>query len=277
MAIPVSVVILTKNEEVDIVGCIQSASFSDDIHVFDSYSDDKTVELAMDHGAIVDQRVFDGYASQRNASLREVVYKYDWLLVLDADERVTPELTKELEELFAKGIADSTSAFLIRRRDYFMGTWLKHVQATPYYTRLIRHKDASYEREINEVVEVTGKTEQLTTWFDHFPFSKGIAFWLERHNRYSTGEAFEILNSRSKDFSLLKVFTEKDLGKRRVYQKELYYRLPFRGVIMFNVMYLLKRGFLDGKAGFNYSVLRAVYEFMIEIKVTELRLKKVKS
>ena len=271
MNIPISVVVLTKNEEVDIVDCIKSVSFSDDIHIFDSFSDDATIQMSEELGAITHQRAFDGYASQRNASLREVEYKHEWLLVLDADERVTPELTKELEELFQNGIDEATSAFMIRRKDYFMGTWLKHVQATPYYSRLIRHKDATYEREINEVVEVSGETEQLTTWFDHFPFSKGMSFWLERHNRYSTGEAEVILNNRSTDFSLIKVFTEKDLGKKRVYQKELYYRLPFRGIIMFCVMYILKRGFLDGKAGFNYSILRAIYEMMIEVKVSEAK------
>lgn len=270
MAIPISVVILTKNEENDIKACLNSVLFSDDIHVFDSFSDDKTVELAIDCGANVHQRFFDGYASQRNASLREVKYKYDWLLVLDADERITSELKKELEELFLKGIDDKISAFIIRRRDYFMGTWLKHVQATPFYTRLIRHKEAYYEREINEVVHVNGKTEKLKTWFDHFPFSKGISFWLERHNRYSSGEAAEVVKNNSKKISFFKILVEKDLGKKRVLQKELYYRLPNRGLIMFIVMFFLKRGFLDGKAGFTYSKLRAMYEDMIEIKVKEL-------
>jgi len=273
VSIPLSIVILTKNEEIDLAGCIHSASFSDDIHVFDSFSDDKTVQIAGELGAIVHQKAFEGYAKQRNASLREITYEYEWLLVLDADERVTPELTKELESLFKKGVPADVDGYLIRRKDYFMKTWLKHVQATPCYTRLIRHANASYEREINEVVVVKGKVEKLETWFDHFPFSKGISFWLDRHNRYSTGEANEILVNRSPDFSLLKVFTEKDFGKRRVYQKELYYRFPLRGVIMFFMMYIVKRGFLDGKAGFNYSLLRAIYEFMIEIKVSEMRAK----
>ena len=271
MNIPISVVVLTNNEEVEIVGCIESVYFSDDVHIFDSYSDDATIQVSEKAGAITHQRAFEGFASQRNASLRDIDYKYEWLLVLDADERVTPELVGELETLFENGIDDGTSAFLIRRKDYFMGTWLKHVQATPFYARLIRHKDAKYEREINEVVEVTGNTEKLSTWFDHFPFSKGMPFWLDRHNRYSTAEAGVILNNRSTEFSLLKVFIEKDLGKRRVYQKELYYRLPFRGIIMFFVMYILKRGFLDGKAGFNYSILRAIYEIMIEVKVSEAK------
>jgi len=274
MTLPISVLILTKNEQVDIADCIKSVSFSDDIHVFDSCSEDDTVKLAEVSGAIVHQRRFDGYASQRNAALREVCYKNEWLLVLDADERATGELGKELEGLFGRGIPDNVDGYFVLRKDFFLNVWLKHVQATPYYCRIIRHKKASYEREINEVVVVEGETDYLNSSFDHFPFSKGVSFWLERHNRYSSGEALEIVNNRSKEFSLVKAFLEKDLGKRRVYQKELYYRLPLRGVIMFFAMYILKRGFLDGKSGLYYSILRAVYEFMIEVKVLELRFKR---
>ena len=97
----ISVLILTRNEEKDLPGCLESVSWSDDIHVFDSFSEDRTVEIARTHGANVVQRAFDGYASQRNAALRGLPFRYEWLFMLDADERPTPALVEEMHAAVA--------------------------------------------------------------------------------------------------------------------------------------------------------------------------------
>src|ERR1700712_295872 len=117
----ISVLILTKNEQQDLPGCLASVAWCDDIHVFDSFSTDATVEIARQAGAHVKQRVFDDYAAHRNASLSGA-FKYGWVLILDADERATPELSREMREA-VKVVASEVSGFRLRRRDFLFGRW----------------------------------------------------------------------------------------------------------------------------------------------------------
>ncbi|MBB3255243.1 glycosyltransferase involved in cell wall biosynthesis [Paraburkholderia bannensis] len=126
----ISVVILTKNEEVDIEGCLASVGWSNDIWVLDSESEDKTVEIATRNGASVRVRRFDGFASQRNFGLRELPYRHEWLLILDADERVTVELRQALMR-FVETASPAVAAGRIQRRDFFMNRWLRHAQISP--------------------------------------------------------------------------------------------------------------------------------------------------
>lgn len=213
------------------------------------------------------------------------------MLILDADERVPTELAAEIAaiveasppgrgaELGEAGWVNppaqgsSVVAYRIRRQDYWRTTWLKHVQASPYYIRLFRPGVVRYEREINEVLKVDGLIAECQQPFHHYPFSKGMSQWLDKHNRYSHMEAQQIIDNRRNPvfaFSMLKAFTAPDFNERRFHQKELYYRLPFRPLIMFVLLYVAKRGFLDGAAGFHYALLRAFYEYMIVLKVREL-------
>lgn len=267
----VSVLILTKNEQQDLPGCLDSVSWADDVVVYDSYSTDATVQIAKGKGARVVQREFDNYASQRNVALHEVEYKHPWVLILDADERVPTHLYEEIKRVLQHA-SDSTAAFRIRRRDYLGKIWLRHVQASPYYIRLVRPELVHYEREVNEVLKANGEIVDLAEPFDHYPFSKGMAHWLAKHNTYSTMEADQVLKSRRghAPFSPLKAFTEKDFNERRFHQKELFYRLPARPLVKFLILYLLKRGFLDGRAGFTYATLQSIYEYMIVLKTREL-------
>ena len=129
--------------------------------------------------------------THRNAALR-LPFKHPWLFLLDADERPTPELADEMQRTSAtRRLRDQTPspAFALRRRDYLFGTWLKHAQISPYYIRLVRPERAKYTRAINEVLEVDGPVGQLLHALDHYPFSKGIAHWIAKHNTYSTMEA----------------------------------------------------------------------------------------
>ena len=131
----ISVVILTKNEALDIEGAIRSVAFSDDVHVFDSISTDGTQQMAASLGANVHERAFDNYAVQRNASLTQPAFLYDWVLILDADERVTPALATEMKQAVAAASQD-IAAFRLRRHDYLWSTWLKHTaRACPLHQR----------------------------------------------------------------------------------------------------------------------------------------------
>jgi len=180
----ISVLILTKNEEQDLPACLQSVAWCDDIHVFDSFSTDHTVEIAERAGATVCQRVFDNWAAHQNWGLRNIRFRHPWVFYLDADERATPELAASL--LRAVQSAGENVAFRIRRRDFLLGTWLKHVQTSPFYLRLFRPEKIRYERLVNPLSIPDGKVGELTGYLDHFPFSKGMQHWLDRHNSYSS-------------------------------------------------------------------------------------------
>lgn len=272
--------ILTRNEERDLPGCLESVSWSDDIHVYDSMSTDRTHEIARQYGAHVTLRpgqipglIFGGGESEhRNWGLKNIPFKHRWILQLDADERATPGLVRQLRRLSAE--PDQHAAFRIQRRDFFMGRWLKHVQASAFYIRFFRVDSLHYERLINPVSVVDGSVGDVDGYIDHYPFSKGVKHWLDRHNAYSTLEAEQIVANRNagKEFSLLKAFSAKDFHERRYHQKELFYRLPLRPIIKFLLLYIGKRGFLDGRAGFTYACLQSMYEYFIVLKTEELLL-----
>ncbi len=268
---PISVLILTKNEAQDLPGCLRSVQWSDDVHVFDSLSTDETAQVARSSGARVTQRTFDGYAAQRNAALHGLEFKHPWLLILDADERV-PAASAEVMARFAADAPTDVDACRLRRRDYFLGTWLAHAQISPYYIRLVRPARVRYEREINEVLKVEGTVRDLDAPFDHYPFSKGVRHWLDKHNLYSTMEAQHIVRTRhaGSPFSLRQALSARDFNVRRFHQKELFYRLPARPLLKWLYMVLGRRAFLDGRAGLTYAALQAIYEYMIVVKTREL-------
>ncbi len=266
----ISVLVLTKNEEQDLPACLASVAWSDDVHVLDSLSTDRTVEMAREQGAQVTQRAFDNWAAHQNWALANVPFQHSWVFYIDADERVTPELRDAM--LAAVERPGDAVAFRVRRRDFLGGTWLRHVQVSALYLRLFRREKMRYERLVNPVSVPDGAVGMVTGYLDHYPFSKGIAHWIERHNAYSTLEARQIFANRQAqaEFSLTGALAEKDFHKRRYHQKELFYRLPGRPLAKFLVLYFAKCGFLDGRAGLTYSVLQSIYEYFIVLKTREL-------
>ena len=265
----ISVLILTLNEEQDLPACLDSVAWSDDIHIFDSHSTDRTVEIARERGATVTERTFDTYARQRNAAM-QLSFRHAWVLVLDADERATAELSLEARQAAATA-AGSVGAFRIRRRDFLWGTWLKHAQLTPYYVRLLRVGKVSYTRDINEFVEVEGETGELIAPLDHMAFSKGLTHWVAKHNQYSTSEA-ELLASGDavRQASLHDALFASDFHDRRAAQKALFYRMPARPLLKWLYMMFVRGAVLDGAAGVMYATLQSFYEYLIEVKCREI-------
>jgi glycosyltransferase involved in cell wall biosynthesis len=268
----ISVLVLTKNEQKDLPACLESVAWCDDIIVYDSFSSDDTPAIAERFGARVVKRVFDNWAAHQNWGLRNLPFKHPWVFYIDADERMTPELAQAIGGAVA-GAGDNV-AFRIQRRDFFLGRWLKHVQTSPFYMRLFRPEKMSYERLVNPVSVADGPVGSCPGYLDHFPFSKGVSHWIERHNSYSTLEARQIMQNRREHaaFSVRKAFTAGDFHERRFHQKELFYRVPWRPVVKFLILYVGKRGFLDGRAGLTYAILSAIYEYMIVVKVREMDL-----
>jgi glycosyltransferase involved in cell wall biosynthesis len=269
----ISVLILTKNEEQDLPGCLESVRWSDDVHVYDSYSTDRTLEIAKAADARVTQRHFDNWSSHQNWGLANIPFRYPWVLYVDADEHVTDELAANMR--CALQNPGDNVAFRIQRRDFWGERWLKHVQASSHYIRLFRPEKMRYERLVNPVSIADGPVGELDGYLDHYPFSKGMTHWLNRHNSYSSLEAQQILHNRSTNlqFSVMQAFLAKDRSQRRFHQKELFYCVPARPLLKFLLLYVGKLGFLDGKAGFTYATLQSFYEYMIVLKTRELTVK----
>ncbi|RFS26993.1 glycosyltransferase family 2 protein [Chitinophaga silvatica] len=264
----ISVLILTKNEAADLPGCLDSISWCNDIHILDSYSEDATTSIALARGAKVAQRQFDGYASQRNAGL-QLPFRYEWILILDADERL-PESSYEMLVEAVKKDGNHINAFSLRRKDYWNNSWLKHAQLCPSYTRLLKKGKGTYIREINEVLLVEGPVKQLPVTIEHFPFSKGLYHWQKKHIIYATMEAEHWLND-TYVFSWQKALFSSSFTERRFHLKGLFYQLPARPFIKWCYMMLVKLAFLDGWNGIAYVGLQTIYEQMIILKYRKLK------
>lgn len=266
----VSVLILTLNEEINLADCLASCAWSDDIVVFDSLSSDRTVDIARERGARVVQRPFDNYAAQRNAALGTVTYKHPWVLMVDADERVPADLAAEIAAAVARA-GDEVALFRMRRKDYFLGKWLRRSSGYPsWFGRLARVGRVRVEREVNEEYIADGRIGHLQAHLHHYPFNRGIAYWIERHNRYSTMEAAAKMSLERGRIALGGLVNGDPIDRRRTL-KQLLYLVPFRPQIVFFYLYIVRLGILDGRAGFYFSRMRATYELLIDLKVIENR------
>jgi len=265
----ISVLILTLNEEVNLSECLDFCAWSDDIVVFDSFSTDRTPQIAARPGVRFFQRHFDNYAGQRNAALADVQYRHPWVLMVDADERTPADLVAEMTQAVAQADPD-TVMFRMRRKDFFLGRWLRRSSGYPsWFGRLVRLGRVRIEREVNEEYIADGKIGQLKAHLLHFPFNRGIDYWYERHNRYSSMEAIAKVETHKLPLGLTSLFKRDPVDRRRVL-KRLVYRMPWRPSIWFIYLYFFRLGFLDGRAGLAFSRMRASYEMIIDLKVLEL-------
>lgn len=267
----ISIAILTRDEAENLPECLDSVGFSDDVVVVDSHSTDETVPVAQARGARVFQRQFDDFAGQRNYALDEIAFEHPWVFFLDADERFTPELESECLETVSR---DLHSGYLVPSKLMFMGRWLRWAGNYPVYqTRLVKIGEIRFVQAGHAQRE--GAAERgigtLEAPYLHFNFSKGLDAWFEKHNRYSTqeaAEALEALEAKRLDWGAL---ISRDAVVRRRALRAVGWRLPCRPALRFIYMYVLRLGFLDGRPGFTYCRLVALFEAMISIKLAEMR------
>lgn len=269
--IPVSVLVLTLNEEQNIAACLDALQGFDDVVVLDSFSKDRTVELAESMGARTVQRAFDNFAGQRNFALDQIGFKHEWVLHLDADEVLTPELRDEIRHAIANAAYD---AYRIPSRLMFLGQWLRHSGMYPTYQvrlgRAAKLRFAQVGHGQRETLDAA-RIGTLQNAYLHYSFSKGLSDWFERHNRYSTDEAKATVarlqpGARIDWAGLVSL----ESTRRRRALKDLSVHLPIRPLARFLYMYVLRLGFLDGRAGWIYCRLIAIYEFMIVAKAREM-------
>jgi glycosyltransferase involved in cell wall biosynthesis len=264
-----SILILTFNEEQNIIPCLQSVAWSDDVLVLDSFSTDQTVPLAQRAGVRILQNPFENFAQQRNFGLTHGQLKHPWVLHLDADERVTPELQRELLKVTRDGAKD---AYRVASRMMFQGKWLRYSGLYPWYQVRVGRRD-----KLRFIQTGHGQREDLppdligmlSEDLLHYSFSKGLADWFDKHNRYSSAEARHFVEAHGQhpiDWTGL-IFQGSIERKRTL--KRIFAQLPCRPTLRFLYMYFLRRGFLDGRAGLTYCRMLRIYEYMTVLKIKE--------
>jgi glycosyltransferase involved in cell wall biosynthesis len=269
----VSVLILTQNEEKDLPACLQSINWCDDIHIIDSGSTDSTLEIAKNYNAKIYFNEFKSFGTQRNFALDNCDLKYSWVLFLDADERSTDAFKNEILNKISRP-EDNISGFYCCWKMVLNGTWLKYSDNFPKWQfRLLKKGQARFTDfgHGQKEGEVTGEIGYIKSPYLHFGFSKGWTNWFEKHNKYSSLEATD-RNSRT---LIIKDIFSNTSSKRNPALKILLTKMPFWPLIRFIYTYIFKLGFLEGVEGFIYCLNMAIYEYLIVIKIRELKSKKI--
>lgn len=268
---PLTVVVLVRNEAANIERCLQSVAWCGERIVVDDGSTDQTVRLAETCGARVVQHRFASFAQQRNWALDEAAPAHDWVLMLDADEVMTDALRSEIERKLPSAESD-VAGFRMCRKTMFLGRWLKWSDGFPVWImRLVRRGAARFQDSGHgevPVPPVAGQLETLNEPFLHYPFSRGIGDWVERHNRYALQEAR--LECESGAIWRFADLFAADRAVRRHARRALSRQLPGRPLLRFLYQYLGQLGFLDGRAGLEFCLLMAAYEGLIVLKRQEL-------
>jgi len=281
--IPVSLLIPAKNEESNLPACLESVASADEVFVVDSQSSDRSIELSTNYGANVVQFYFNGrWPKKKNWSLDNLPFRNEWVLIVDCDERITPELWDEI----ATVIQDPNyNGYYLNRRVFFLGQWIRYGGKYPDWNlRLFKHKSGRYENlntedipntgdnEVHEHVILDGKVGYLKNDMLHIDF-RDIYHWLERHNRYSNWEArvyYNILTGNDES-GTIGAHLFGDAVQRKRFLKKIWVKLPFKPLLRFILFYFIRLGFLDGKAGYIYGRLLSQYEYQIGVKLYELR------
>lgn len=269
---PVSVLVPTLDEELNLPACLASLGWADEIFVVDSFSRDRTVEIARAAGAHVLQHPFENYSRQKNWALDNLPFRNDWVLIVDADERVPPDLR---DEIVASLPSSPFHGYYLNRRFIFLGTWIRHAGWYPSWNlRLFRHRFGRYDdREVHEHVVLDGPVGYLRHDLLHDDY-RGLEAFVARHNRYSTLEAAARLKAErgAADRARLPLNPFGSPVERKRYLRErVWPRVPAKPLVLFAYMYLARAGFLDGRAGLALCVFHAFQEFIVGLKLAELR------
>lgn len=255
-----SVVILTLNEERNLPGCLAGLAGCDDIVVLDSGSTDATADLARAAGARVFVNPFENFAQQRNHAQRQIPFRHPWVLHLDADEQMTPELTAECRAAAAAPASAELDGYYVAPKMLWEGRWIPHCTDYPaWQARFVRASQFEFIEVGHGQREAPGmRLGRLRASYLHDLSAGGESAWLEKHRRYARAEATAHLRD-ARGVPWRDLFSPAALPRRRAL-KRLSYELPCRPVLRFAYQYILRRGFLDGGAGWRYCRLLARYE-----------------
>jgi len=275
-----SVVVLTYNEEKHLRRCLDSCKqISSQIFVVDSFSTDKTRDIAIEFGAQFYQNPFVNQAVQFQWALDNIKITTDWVLKLDADEYLLPDLAEEIK-LKLPLTPDRVSGYIMKRRVYFMDRWIKYGGYYPTkLLRLWRTGLGSVEQRCwdEHIIVKEGQLIELNNDFVDYNLNN-LTWWTAKHNNYSTREAIDLLNKEYKflavDSFLGKINSDQQNERKRFLKNQIYAKVPpfFRAFIYFNYRYWWKLGFLDGKQGFIWHVLQGFwYRFLVDAKIQQIK------
>jgi glycosyltransferase involved in cell wall biosynthesis len=268
----VSVIVLTYNEEANLPPCLESVrGLPCDIFVVDSGSSDRTVEIAQRYSALIRHHDFENYAAQRNWALDTLPIETPWVLNLDADERLTPELRDEIKQVVATAPAN-VSAFLLRKRTIFMGRWIRHGGHYPcYHLRLFRTGMGRCEtRRYDQHFVAEGRVERLRHDYVDVVASS-LLTWTVRHGRWAAAEASELLDAHDGGKQVIADIKGNPIQRRR-WWRNLYARGPLfaRALTYWGYRYFLRFGFLDGREGLIFHFLQGFwFRFLVDAMVYE--------
>lgn len=271
--LPITAIVLTKNEENGIATTLRSLTAFDEVIVVDSTSGDRTVEIARDHGASVIDFVWDGrYPKKKQWSLEHAGARNRWILLLDADEMPSTKLVAEMRALrLDREDSSRPGAFDILLSYRFAGRVLRHGHRVTKRSLLdtehasfpqvddlgapgIREVEGHYQPEVRGGI---GRLQGRILHDDKDP----VRTWFDRHNRYSDWEAYLRLDAE----------TRAEVASKRTLKGRVFDKVPLKPLLFFTYSYIARAGFLDGRAGFDYAVALSTYYWQIGVKVRELR------
>ena len=266
----IAAIILTLNEADDLPKCLDSLDWTDQNFVLDSGSTDDTCEIASSMGAIVYKNKFKGFGQQRCWAIDNIPVKSNWIFFIDADEVCTPKFASAVLDAIRNSKHD-TAGFYCCWKLMLYGKWLKFSDSFPRWQFRILKKGKARYRDAGHAMkesDVQGKLEYIKEPYLHYAFSKGWTFWFNRHNKYSTLEAKERLQTNFKPQDML----SKDQSIRKEAIKQYMSKLPGWPILRFIHSFFFKGGILEGIPGLLYSVNISIYEYMIQLKMLESKL-----
>jgi len=279
-ALPISAVVAVRNEERNLPRCLASLREIGEVYVVDSQSTDATVEIARSFGAKVVQFHYQGgWPKKRQWAMESLPLAHDWILLLDADESLTPQLADEIRGALRDPRYDG---YYIALRIFFLGRELRHSGASFYKLSLFRRGKGRYEcrlkdqdasmadMEVHEHVVVQGRTAKLKHPLLHHNIAS-LSHYIRKHDAYSNWEAKVWLNGQASVADLVPSLTGTQAQRRR-WLRGKFFALPGSPLAFFLYKYIFRLGFLDGIPGFIYCCFQGIQFFHIKAKIYELKL-----
>ena len=272
--VPVSVLITTYNEELNVEDCLRSVNdLADEVFVLDSFSTDRTLEICRAYATKIHQIPSQRVADLKNWALEHLPFQNDWVLILDADERVTPHLQNEISNI-VRSKSGRSDGYYVNRRFIFYGKWIRHCGWYPSWNlRLFKHGLGRYEdRASHEHVILRGRVGFCKHDLLHEDM-RDMHAWIAKHNRYASHEAYEYQRvlQRSHSTGFQPSLLEGSVKWKRAIKEWVWIRLPGRALLLFLYLYVFRLGFLDGRHGLKFCVMHAIFEHFIAIKLWELQ------
>ncbi|RYZ28794.1 MAG: glycosyltransferase family 2 protein [Chitinophagaceae bacterium] len=273
--LPISIIILTYNEERNIAACLESAkALSDNVIIVDSGSTDRTLDIASSYNAVVYHHPFENYSKQRNWAFQHANTQYEWILNMDADHRLTPEIVAELRTVFSEGVPSDVHGFMASRRTMFMNRWIRYGGHYPVYHGILFKKGygSCEEKEYDQHFVIEGKSLLLKGDVIDI-ITDSLTNFTARHNKWATLEANDILNIQAEG-NKIRPNKNGNMMERRRYQRMKYYSYPlfWRVFLYFFFRYVVKGGFRDGREGLIFHFLQGFwFRFLVDAKIYEIK------